>query len=54
MRDAGDVERRAPVTVAALPQIEIVADAMQPDCQQADAAPVIEPAMDERQLRRFG
>jgi hypothetical protein len=39
MRDAGDVERGAPVTVTVLSQVEVVADAMQPDRQQADAAP---------------
>ena len=54
MRDAGDVERRAPVTVTVLPQVEIVADSMQPDHQQANAMPVIEPMMDERQLGRLG
>ena len=37
-----------------LPQVEIVAGAMQPDRQQADAVPVVEPLMDERQLGRFG
>ena len=54
MSEAGDVERRAPVTVTVLPQVEIVAGAMQPDRQQADAAPVVEPTVDERQLGRFG
>jgi hypothetical protein len=42
------------VTVAVLPQIEIVAGAMQSNRQQADAAPVVEPAVDERQLGRVG
>jgi hypothetical protein len=40
--------------LCARPQIKIVADAMQSDRQQADAAPVVEPTVDERQLRRLG
>jgi hypothetical protein len=35
-------------------QVEVVADAMQPGRQQADAAPVVEPAMDEGQLGCIG
>ena len=54
MGEAGDVERRAPVTVTVLAQVEVVAGAMQPDRQQADAVPVVEPPMDERQLGRLG
>ena len=54
MADPGDVERRAPVTVTVLPKVEILAGAMQPDRQQADAVPVVEPPVDERQLRRLG
>jgi hypothetical protein len=53
LRDASDIKRRTPVTVTVLPQVEIVADAMQPDCQQADTVPAVKPAMDERQLRRI-
>jgi hypothetical protein len=54
MGDSGDVERRAPVAVAVLAQVEIVAGAVQPGRQQADAVPVVEPSVDERQLRRLG
>ena len=54
MGDSGDVERRAPVTVTVLPEVEIVANAVQTDRQQADAVLVVEPAVDERQLGRFG
>jgi hypothetical protein len=53
MGDPRDVERRAPVTVTVLTQVEIVADAMQPDRQQADAVPVVEPSMDQGQLGRL-
>jgi len=41
------------VAVTVLPQVEIVAGAMQPDRQQADATPVVEPTVDERQLGRL-
>ena len=51
VREASHVERRAPVTVPVLPQVEIVADPMLPDRQQTDAVPVVEPPMDETQLR---
>src|SRR6185436_6194613 len=54
MREAGDIERGAPVTVTVLAQVEIVAGAVQSDRQQADAVPVVEPTVDERQLGRFG
>ena len=54
MSEAGDVEGGAPAAIAVLAQIEIVSDAMQPDRQHADAAPVVEPLVDERQLRRIG
>ena len=53
MGEAGDVEGCAPVAVTVLPQVEIVAGAMQPDRQQADATPVVEPTVDERQLGRL-
>jgi len=54
MGDSGDVERRAPVTVTVLPEVEIVANAVQTDRQQANAVPVVEPPVDERQLGRLG
>ena len=54
MGDAGDIERRAPVAVTVLPQVEIVAGAMQPHRQQADAVPVVKPPVDKRQLGRLG
>jgi hypothetical protein len=54
MGDSRDVERRAPVTVTVLPQVEIVAGAMQPDRQESDAVPIIEPAVDERDFGRRG
>jgi len=38
------------VAVTVLPQVEIVTDAMQPDRKQADAVPVVEPAV---QLLQF-
>jgi hypothetical protein len=53
MRQPTGVEVRAPVTVTVLPQVEIVASAVQPDCQQAHAPPVVEPPVDERQLGRL-
>jgi hypothetical protein len=34
------------VAVTVLPQIKIIAGAMQPHRQQADAAPVVEPPVD--------
>jgi hypothetical protein len=42
------------VTATVLAQVEFVADVMQPDRQQADVAPVVEPPVDERQLGRLG
>jgi len=54
MGDSGDVERRAPVTVTVLPEVEIVANAVQTDRQRANAVPVVEPPVDERQLGRLG
>jgi hypothetical protein len=53
MRDAGDVEGRTPVADSVLTQVEIVADAMQPDREQADAMPVVEPTVDKRELGRL-
>jgi hypothetical protein len=52
--EAGDVEGGAPVTVTVLAQVEVVADSMQSDHQQADAAPVVEPAVGQCHLRRVG
>ena len=51
MGEPHHVEGRAPVAVTVLPQVEIVTGAVQPGREQADAAPVVEPAVDERQLR---
>ena len=45
MRQASDIERGALVTVTVLTHVEIVAYAMQPDRQQAEAPPAIEPAV---------
>jgi hypothetical protein len=42
------------VTVTVLPKVEIISGTVQPDRQQPDAAPVVEPTVDERQLGRFG
>ena len=54
MGEAGDVEGGAPVTVSVLPQVEVVARAVQSDHQQADALPVVQPTVNERQLGRLG
>jgi hypothetical protein len=53
VREAGHVERGPPVTVTVLPQVEIVAGAMEPDRQRADTAPAVEPTVDQRQLGRL-
>ena len=37
-----------------LAQVKVVTDAMQPDRQQADSVPVVEPLVDERQLGSLG
>ena len=44
VRESSHIEARPPMAVTVLAQVEIVAGAMQPDRQQADAAPVVEPA----------
>ena len=51
---AGYVERRPPVTVTVLGELEIPADAMHALGEFADAAPGVEPAMDELELRGDG
>ena len=52
--DAGDIERGAEGVVAVLGQVHVVADAMESFDQQANAAPVVEPTVDERELGRLG
>src|SRR6185312_14544157 len=47
----GPTERRAPVAVTVLPQVEVVTGAVQPGRQQADAAPAIEPAVERAPVR---
>jgi len=54
MREAGDPERRPPVAVTILAQIEIVADAMESGRQETDTAPGVEPGVGQRQLGRIG
>jgi hypothetical protein len=52
MRDAGDVEGGAPVTVTVLAQVEIVAGAMQASDNRAHAGPGVSPRMEQPQLGR--
>jgi hypothetical protein len=52
VREAGDVERRAPRVVAVLGQVQVVAGAVERVREDADAAPVVGPLMEQTKLRR--
>jgi hypothetical protein len=54
VRDAGDVERRAPPPVAVLRQLQIPALVMEPNGNEPEAGPGVQPAVQEPQLGRAG